>query len=50
MINPNEGLKYLVWKIEAQQLVIQVKEKNPFLVMRNKEVYKFGKVEIFEIR
>lgn len=49
LINPNEGLRYLVWKIETQQL-IEDKEKYPFELMKTQEVYRFGKNELFEIR
>jgi len=42
MINPNEGLKYLVWKVKVKQL-IDDKEKHPFELMKSQEIYKFVK-------
>jgi len=45
LINPNQGLKYIVWKVETKQL-IDDKEKYPFELMKTQEVYGFGEGEL----
>jgi hypothetical protein len=44
VLNPNDNLNFYLWEIEALQKVVQKKDTdNPFLIMKKREVYSFGR-------
>ena len=50
VLNPKENLKFYLWEIEAVQKVFKKKDTdNPFLIMKNRNVYEFGKMNLKEI-
>lgn len=50
VLNPKYNLNFFLWKVEVIQKVQQRKNTdNPFLIMKNREVYSFGKEKIDKI-
>ncbi len=50
VLNPKENLNFYLWKIEAIQKVFKKKDTdNPFLIMKNRNVYEFGKTNLKQI-
>jgi hypothetical protein len=49
LINPDQVLRYFVWKVQTEQL-IDKNEKDPFEYMKQQPAYGFLKDEILEIR
>jgi hypothetical protein len=47
-INPNEKLRYFIWKVQTEQL-IDKNEKDPFEYMKKQPAYRLLKDEILEV-
>lgn len=49
LINPNNNLEFYLWTVETKLLFAKNSEFDPFLKMKNKDIYKFGNDEIIRI-
>jgi len=44
LINPNDNLKFYIWKIKISQNIEENKKQNPFLLLKNDDIYKIEEV------
>ena len=49
IINPNEQLNFYLWEIETFQKIHERADENPFVEMKNKNVYEFGKTNLHKL-
>jgi hypothetical protein len=49
ILNFNDRIRFFIWEVEVKQKIKVNKEIDPFIEMKSRDVYEFGKSEIFEV-